>query len=677
MKTYQFFVCLLCSCLFLINCKNKTDSDLTLSNAEGVSLDSLYSLVRYKNRKRTEKQLRLEEINKALFLVQTAHISDSTKQFLLNSLSLETTKRFKTSFIAINDLAITLATQSKDFESLGNLYWDRGYHYKNRDSTLKYYYKSKTSFQKANNIESMIKIQFRIASILTDVGAYKISNAYCFEILAFAKEHSITGIYSNTHNLIGINYKNLGQFEIARNYYKRSLKQTKNTELTSAAHNNIANVYLLENNNKDALKHFNLALEHLNISKERPLSLLKYSANKGYVLTKLNREKEGINLIENTLYSLDSLDDPRSKDIKATNLIRLSKNSISNRDTLTAIVHLNRAKEISKASKNHRDLLQSLILLAELDKKNGNTYFEEYRRIEDSINQANENSLSHFNRIRYETDEIIAENQLLSERMVLFLIIGILLLVLGFFVYYYLSQKTKNTKLKLEKEQQENSQEIYKLLLAQQYKIEEGKALEQKRISEELHDGVLGRLFGTRLSLGILNTSTSEDAEKQRKLFIEEIKNIEEEIRNLSHDLSHKFEKPDVDFVEFVHRYLKTNCDVANLQLYFNNDPEIDWIQVNGLVKINLYRIIQESNKNTIKHAKANEFHVTFSKKESYLSLMIKDNGTGFDYTRSKNGIGIKNIQNRVRKLNGSIEILSNLDNGTTFKINVLLKQTK
>ena len=76
-------------------------------------------------------------------------------------------------------------------------------------------------------------------------------------------------------------------------------------------------------------------------------------------------------------------------------------------------------------------------------------------------------------------------------------------------IYIILAQRAKNKELKFAKQQQETNEEIYNLMLSQQDKVDEARALEKKRISEELHDGILGRLFGTRLSLDSLNMANS------------------------------------------------------------------------------------------------------------------------------------------------------------------------
>ena len=101
-------------------------------------------------------------------------------------------------------------------------------------------------------------------------------------------------------------------------------------------------------------------------------------------------------------------------------------------------------------------------------------------------------------------------------------------------------------------------------MLAQQDKIDEGRTQEKKRISEELHDGILGRLFGTRLSLDSLNMLQTDDAIKNREVYIGELKTIEEEIRKISHDLNSDFVTGS-SFIDIVKALIETQTNAYKL----------------------------------------------------------------------------------------------------------------
>ena len=81
--------------------------------------------------------------------------------------------------------------------------------------------------------------------------------------------------------------------------------------------------------------------------------------------------------------------------------------------------------------------------------------------------------------------------------------------------------------------------------------------------------------------------------------------------------------------------------------------------------------MIQEATQNINKHSKAKNIRISFLLINNTLKLQIEDDGVGFDIKKCKKGIGIQNMTNRIKKLKGSIEIISKIKTGTTLKINI------
>ena len=73
-------------------------------------------------------------------------------------------------------------------------------------------------------------------------------------------------------------------------------------------------------------------------------------------------------------------------------------------------------------------------------------------------------------------------------------------------------------------------------MISQQKTIEENRAKEKKRVARELHDGVLGKIFGVRMNLDTMNTAQDQHAIKSRLEYLAELKQIEQDIREISHD---------------------------------------------------------------------------------------------------------------------------------------------
>ena len=89
--------------------------------------------------------------------------------------------------------------------------------------------------------------------------------------------------------------------------------------------------------------------------------------------------------------------------------------------------------------------------------------------------------------------------------------------------------------------------------------------------------------------------------------------------------------------------------------------------------KLHLFRIIQEQVNNILKHAHASRVLISLSKSCNNIQLVIKDNGVGFDVKSSRKGIGISNIIQRVKALNGHFHIVSEKNSGTAVIIRFAL----
>jgi len=332
-----------------------------------------------------------------------------------------------------------------------------------------------------------------------------------------------------------------------------------------------------------------------------------------------------------------------------------------------------KAYEISIVYKRYDDQLETLLLLSKIE--NGNTalaYTQKYIALNDSLQKEERAIRNKFARIKYETDEIQARNVQISRERMLFLGLAIGLGVTAFLVYVIISQRAKNKELKFNQEQQQANEEIYNLMLSQQDKIDEGRSQEKKRISEDLHDGILGRLFGTRLSLDSLNFSTDAEAVKNRSQYIDELKSIEQEIRRISHDLNADFVTGS-GYLDIVETLIENQTEAYQLSYDFIHKDEIDWEGVNNKTKIHFYRMIQESLQNIYKHANASHVDISFEIEQGKIKLNITDDGEGFVVTKAKKGIGLKNIKSRVDELKGELFINSQIDTGTSISISVPL----
>lgn len=336
--------------------------------------------------------------------------------------------------------------------------------------------------------------------------------------------------------------------------------------------------------------------------------------------------------------------------------------------------YANEALKIAASVSANEVKQEALLILSEINEnEKGKYYLREHIRLTDSLLSVDRNVRNKFARIEFETDKIEEENERISLQRMWLLIVSSVLLVTLFLLYVIITQRTKNKELQFEKDQQKANEEIYNLMLSQQDKVDEARANEKKRISQEMHDGILGRLFGTRLSLDSLNFSEGKEAIQNRATYIKELMAIENDIRKISHDLNTDFVSGS-GFMDIVSELIEKQTNAYQLKYQFDYTDDVSWEMVSNKNKINIYRIIQESLQNIYKHANAEAVKISFQLKKNVILLSIIDDGDGFDVNKSKKGIGIKNINARVNDLEGTVDIKSKINEGTTITIKIPYK---
>ncbi|MFO7674669.1 MAG: histidine kinase, partial [Lutibacter sp.] len=337
-------------------------------------------------------------------------------------------------------------------------------------------------------------------------------------------------------------------------------------------------------------------------------------------------------------------------------------------DTVKALINAEEAHKLAQEVSNNRDVLASLLLLSNLDTKNASHYFKNYADLSESLQTEERKIRDKFTRIRFETDEYIEKTELLSTQKMMISVGSFVALLILSLLYFLKVQRAKNKELLFEKEQQKSNVEIYSLMLKQQSSLEEGRLKERHRIAEDLHDGVLGKIFGTRLALGFLNIKGDNETIAKHKIYVDELQNIEKEIRTISHELKNEILSSQTDFIKIIENLLNTQSEIGGFNFKIINN-KITWDIIDNKIKINFYRIIQEAIQNINKYSKAKNVIIAFDLINDSVYLNIEDDGLGFDASRKSKGIGIKNMKSRVSKLNGNFDIKSAVNKGTKISI--------
>jgi signal transduction histidine kinase len=251
-----------------------------------------------------------------------------------------------------------------------------------------------------------------------------------------------------------------------------------------------------------------------------------------------------------------------------------------------------------------------------------------------------------------EKKESIRQEELKRQKQINWFVAGamllLLLLVILLFNRYQLAQKNKF------------QQQINRQQKEQAVAVMETQEEERKRIAEDLHDS-LGHL----LSAVKLNLQTLPAQEKQVGNSLQLLDQASEEIRNITFNLMPRTLEEEgliSALRELAAKVTGSGSVTINLHIH-----GMEKFILEKQSQFNIYRIVQEAVNNILKHANAKEINIQVLGQADHITIMIEDDGKGFDPSNNKEGRGLKNIVTRSVWLKGSINIDSTPGKGTTI----------
>ncbi|WP_083702071.1 sensor histidine kinase [Mangrovimonas sp. DI 80] len=585
-------------------------------------------------------------------------------------------------YVKINQRNVKLAEKLRDTSAMGVASSNLGYFYhynKQIDSAYYYLYKSLDYALALKDKTGQADILSSIADIQVGEKDYMSGEENAIKAIKLLEkqpksEYNLGNQWMLT-NLIGIVSNKLQHYDKSIEHYDRAIDIADRMEdgfvERCISMNNKAFVYRKKGDFETALELYEGLMPYKKEYEDYDPSFYALIVD-NIAYTKLEAGRSDYDSMEamfKEAYRIsDSLEDPATKQAVC---LDISKFYAELKQKDSALVYANEARKLSKETSSNEIYLDALMVLSQLKEgDSGKAYLNEHIKLSDSLLNVERNVRNKFARIEFETDLIEQENHRISRERFWLFVVSLVLLFTLFLLYVIATQRAKNKELRFKQDQQKANEEIYNLMLSQQDKVEEARAHEKKRISEELHDGILGRLFGTRLSLDSLSFSEGKEAAKSRIGYISELKKIEEDIRKISHDLNTDFVSGS-GFMDIVGELVEKQANAYQLKYTFNYTDDINWENVPNKTKINIYRVIQESLQNIYKHAKAQLVKINVDLKDDVIMLSLKDDGKGFDVNKSRKGIGLKNINSRVAEIEGKLGIDSAPNQGTTITIEI------
>ena len=536
----------------------------------------------------------------------------------------------------------------------------------NKDQTenaLIEYFKILEIAQEQKNHEILIQVNCEISQILSSINSFEKSLNYAKDALKYAV------IVNDTLAIID---KNIKIGKIHYKMYEKNKEKFSDRIDSLFYYNNIADQII--GDNTKYLKQKGKIYSSYSV-----VSLLK----KDYPAAQRNNLKA----LEINIKNKDTLS-------QINNLNTLAGNFIHQKSYEKAVFYYEESLRLIGKVKDKKEselkrMVSSNIAWAYYNLKNHISYEYLYKsfKIEDSLR--NQEFRAIITEIEAKHNVDIIQQNADKKRMIevqkkekfqlwtLILTISIILIAYFFLIFNKNSKlRNENKDLMLVKAGLEKQKEIELLKSEHQTKVLnatlDGKEAERKDIAETLHNNVSALLSAANLHLqaSIIKTKETPDEIYKTQKIIDEASS---KIRNLSHELISsvllKFGLSYAihDFCEKLsNSQLEITCKTNSIQRY----PQSFEIKINSM--------IEELINNMIKHSKAKNGYIEIQEKDKQLSVEVYDDGIGFDtqLNRYKKGVGIQQIEARIKIMKGNFKMISAINEGTKieFKVPITVK---
>ena len=533
--------------------------------------------------------------------------------------------------------ALNLAKKHNNQTQIATAYADLGIMERRKSDypkAIAYYLKSKTIFTNLNDKANIAALDHNLGVLYryledydSSIKSYK--NAISIRLNLEDKKEDL----AKSYNMLGVSFRRSDQLDSAKTYYEKA----KNIFTQIGSHSNIyrvnGNLAVLNSIQNNYAESLILNFENLKYYQKtnNNASICGTLYNISVDYSKLKNYKKALAYCDQTIAVA-----------KAYNFKSKLKSSYWKKSEIQQNLHQYKdAYENYKIYKKYSDSLLNKESIQKIQAVELNYKFNQ-EKLKDSLFYVNEKNNSE-SKIKILTGENKIKNQ-----WILFGSLGFISLLIILYLY-----KTKEFSQK-----KRYLQELYSRNLI---KSQEN---EKTKIARELHDSIGQKLM--LLTKGIKNT----DNEKLYNLADKTL----EELREISKDLHPEIIKR-IGVTTSIKALISEFDD--NTELFFtfdslNIDPFIS--KETGL---HIYRILQESLSNIVKHANAKSVYVSILKKSSYILIVVKDNGIGFDFKKklkNSDSLGMKTLKERAKVINGNIKILSIIGKGTKTTLLIPVK---
>jgi NarL family two-component system sensor histidine kinase LiaS len=196
---------------------------------------------------------------------------------------------------------------------------------------------------------------------------------------------------------------------------------------------------------------------------------------------------------------------------------------------------------------------------------------------------------------------------------------------------------------------------------------------ERTRLARELHDSVSQQLFAASMMMSAIN-ETKQESENENAREAKQLKMVEEMIHQSQ--LEMRALLLHLRPAALKNKSLQEGIEELLIELSQKVTMDIKWkveaFPLDKGVEDHLFRILQESVSNTLRHSKASSLEVLMIKRDDLVILRIVDDGVGFEVDETKAGsYGMQNMHERAVEVGGTLKVVSVKNKGTRLEVKV------
>lgn len=266
------------------------------------------------------------------------------------------------------------------------------------------------------------------------------------------------------------------------------------------------------------------------------------------------------------------------------------------------------------------------------------------------------------NRLAEKENELLAlQHHYELQKVFLFFGVGVLLLLAAFFTYVF-QQRKKREAEQAQVMQREKETGIARAQL-------EGEERERQRLARDLHDGLGGMLASVKLNLSAVRHEDGRGQDSELQKAVTQLDLSIDELRRIARNMM-----PETLLRTGLANALKDLCKWMGGE-HLGIEHEMLNVSDSMILqqKVDIYRIVQELLSNAARHSGATEVFVQCSMHQGRFYITVEDNGKGMPQVdlSSSEGMGFRNIRDRIAYMQGKIKIESPPGRGTIINIEV------